>query len=716
MDNTEALSPGWSSSKAIRRLTAGNGRPVAVVVTVILAFFHFFAGESYWRPVRNMVFDAYQYLNPRQVERLPVVIIDIDEESLAELGQWPWPRTRLAALVEAANQLGALAVGLDMILPEPDRASPAVFASERKDLSPAIKNALKSLPSNDDILAKALRRSPSVLGRAGVEQRGQRNEQKASQTPVMIQGEISTEKLKTFPDHIINIPVLENAAFGRGYLNDARDSDGVVRTAPLIFSIKGKPAPSLAVELLRVASGQNWYTVVGENNVFKGINIGGHFIPTNPDGSIRLYFSPADQRRRVSALALLKGKVKPESLAGKAAIIGVSALGLVDVAAVPGASKMDGTEIHAQIIENINSGIRLIRSSRMHQVELIGLLGAALALIISPIRGRILYSIIVFIASSAAFISVSLVCFKTRQWLVDPSYPVLASAIILLTLLAARFAVVDLKRRELKAALEIEKIKRVRMAGELSAARDIQMGMLPNPEAIQGLPDNIEFYALLEPAGSVGGDLYDAVMIDPDHFLFLVGDVSGKGVPASLFMALSKTLTKSVALRGAQPLDELMISANNEISRENPADLFVTVAACILNVRTGAMDVVIAGHDSPVLIRKGKSPRLLESEGGPPLCTVEDFPYPSETINLKSGDMIIMITDGVTEAHNTARELYGNDRAMAWFAGLKDDSNNSMSPENLCQGLYENVKDFIGDADVFDDITIMAVRFNSPNS
>ncbi len=125
------------------------------------------------------------------------------------------------------------------------------------------------------------------------------------------------------------------------------------------------------------------------------------------------------------------------------------------------------------------------------------------------------------------------------------------------------------------------------MDGELRAAREIQMGMLPDPRAIEGLPRTIDFYALLEPAQEVGGDLYDAFMLDEHRLCFMIGDVSGKGVPASLFMALTKTLAKSLARRERVPLEQLLRLVNDEISRENPAAMFVTAIIGIIDARSG---------------------------------------------------------------------------------------------------------------------------------
>jgi serine phosphatase RsbU (regulator of sigma subunit) len=320
----------------------------------------------------------------------------------------------------------------------------------------------------------------------------------------------------------------------------------------------------------------------------------------------------------------------------------------------------------------------------------------------------------VFVIAAGLLATGSLMSFMHSKVLVDASFPVAGHAIMLGVLLTAAFAVVDRKRRELQATLEAERLEKVRIAGELRAARDIQLGILPTPGAIAGLPGNIAFHALLEPAEEVGGDLYDAFMLDEHHLLFLIGDVTGKGVPASLFMALSKTLCKHVALREHGPLATLMTLANAAISRDNPANLFVTALAGILDVRSGAMELCSAGHEAPILLRAGQGPRVLDTAGGPPLGVLEDFSYDAERVQLHPGDMLVMITDGVTEAQDPAQDLYGLGRALAWLTAMPMDNTTRPSVEAICQGLYADVKRFTRGAVPSDDVAIMAICFTEP--
>jgi len=376
---------------------------------------------------------------------------------------------------------------------------------------------------------------------------------------------------------------------------------------------------------------------------------------------------------------------------------------------------MDGVEVQAQILENILSGTRLLRPSSAPWLELLAFLLFALLLIGVLPRVRPVVGVALFLASAGLVCTGGFVAFSTWRFLFDPSFVSVGNAVVLLVLLTAGFAASNRRRRELRAALELAQLARSRMEGELQAARDIQMGMLPAPWAITGLPKHLTFHALLEPAKEVGGDFYDAFMLDEEHLLFIVGDVAGKGVPASLFMALSKTLCKSLALRQRVPLDALITAMNQEISRDNTGALFVTAIAGILHVRTGEIELCSAGHEAPILLRSDAAPCSLTVTGGLPLAVLADFLYTSDLVRLQSGDVLIMMTDGVTEAHDPEQRLYGGNRVLAYCSAIQE-SNEQCSVISVCQGLYEDVKRFAQGADPFDDITIMALRFTAPTS
>jgi adenylate cyclase len=394
-----------------------------VLVTVVLALFYGLLGQSSWEPVRSRVFDTYQSLAPRQVQALPVVIVDIDEASVTALGQWPWPRTRLARLIEATHQLGALAIGLNMLMPEADRLSPGVFMTERPDVSPALRHALAQLPANDTLLAETLQRTPTVVGRAGT------SESQPSPVPVNDHRRVRTygapplAYVQRYQGHVTNLPQLEQAASGHGYLNAEPDQDGVLRLVPLHVAVQEALAPTFVLELLRVAGGQEVYSAHADDHGIRGVQIGETLIHTDFDSRVRLYFSKTDARRRVSALHVLQGTVPAALVQNKIAIIGITALGLADVVSTPLAARMDGVELNAQALENILSNTRLVRPFLAPWLELVISLVANLIILLFLPRVGVVWRATIIIGMTLLITTSAFVAFSLLLLLIDPSFP-----------------------------------------------------------------------------------------------------------------------------------------------------------------------------------------------------------------------------------------------------------------------------------------------------
>lgn len=234
------------------------------------------------------------------------------------------------------------------------------------------------------------------------------------------------------------------------------------------------------------------------------------------------------------------------------------------------------------------------------------------------------------------------------------------------------------------------------------------MGLLPDPRALFAGERRFDLEATLSPARTVGGDFYDCFMVDEHRLFFVVADVSGKGLPASLFMALSKSLLKSIALRqGDADPGAMLTLANAEIGRDNPESLFVTAYAGVLDTRTGGLAFSNAGHEPAVSLHAGSSPEVLEHAGGPPLCVIEGFQYPTAYHQLSPGETLCVVTDGVTEAMNPRGELYGSRRVRLLFAAA-----GNASPQKLVDALAADVRRFADGAEQADDVTLLGVRWN----
>ena len=268
------------------------------------------------------------------------------------------------------------------------------------------------------------------------------------------------------------------------------------------------------------------------------------------------------------------------------------------------------------------------------------------------------------------------------------------------------------KMRELEAKHR-EQAERERMENELQTASNIQANMLPNNfPAFPGRKE-FELYATMDPAKEVGGDFYDFFLVDDDHLALVVADVSGKGVPAALFMMTARTLIKDAALEGLDP-SSVMFRVNERLDESNKDGLFVTVWLGILELSTGELTFSDAGHEKLLLYQQGAW-RFLPKGGCTALAVLEpdefeDLPesyrYRNETIRLQSGDLIFQYTDGVTEATNAQEELFGDDRLLDAMNGA-----NNNAPESLLPYLRRRIDEFVKEAPQFDDITMLGLRY-----
>jgi sigma-B regulation protein RsbU (phosphoserine phosphatase) len=244
-----------------------------------------------------------------------------------------------------------------------------------------------------------------------------------------------------------------------------------------------------------------------------------------------------------------------------------------------------------------------------------------------------------------------------------------------------------------------------RMESELNIGREIQMSMLPL--SFPAFPHRSDFdvHAALHPAREVGGDFYDLFLIDDSHFCFCVGDVSGKGVPAALFMAVTKTLIKSRAANDLSPAS-ILSHVNTELSQRNDSCMFVTVFLGILDLRRGELTYSNAGHNPPYLKRSGDELIRIDQRHGPIIGAAEGLAYKQDRLNLSAGDLVFVYTDGVTEAMNAGSELYTEERLKELLS-----SRTFSSVEEAVQIGTDDVWAFQGDAEQADDVTVLSVLY-----
>ncbi len=447
------LSPGNGFARLRRGLLRGGRLYGAAGLLVLLAV-------RVWNPwpveaERLRMADFYQQLLPRTSESSPVVIIDIDEQSLAELElQWPWPRTLIAEMIDKLAEAGVAAIAFDVVFAEPDRTSPSIVREYLPNLDDDLFELLGAMPSHDSKLAESFKDRKVVLGQTGLWQTenaaGLRHAERI--TPIAWIGEDPRRFLDRYPGIVDNIEELDSQAAGRGMFSLAKEGDGVVRRVPSIYKVGDQLIPALSLELLRVRNLETSHVVWADQAGISNILAAGIRIPTDRRGRIWIRFADRNEERYVSAAEVIRGEAAPGRLAGKMALIGTSAAGLGDLQATPLGYTMPGVEIHAQLIETVLERSYLIRPNFALGVELtVIFLSGVLLLIVVPIVGA-RWTMPLLVMLIAAVAGASWYAFASKSVLIDASYPVVSAILTFVLLAYAGYASEERNKKHIRQA------------------------------------------------------------------------------------------------------------------------------------------------------------------------------------------------------------------------------------------------------------------------
>lgn len=405
--------------------------------------------------IRNQGFDIFQRIYPRPPVKQPIVIVDIDEKSLEQVGQWPWPRSEVARLIDRLTAMGAVVVGFDVVFAEPDRLSPDRIAADNPDLPEAARADLLKLPSNEQVLADSIGRSRVVVGETSVRVDDASlvgSGQPIPDVPHAALGGDPTPFLLKFPRLVQNLPVISEAATGHGLFTVEPDPDGIFRRIPLVMLVEDHMRLALSAEMLRIATGgQAFATRTGEAGL-EGIVVGGVFVPTDGNGRVWPWFNASSRDRYVSAAGVMSGEAPTEKIAGHLVVIGTSAVGLEDFRATPVANFMPGVEIHAQIIENVLTQQFLSRPAYAIGMELVFTAIVGLFVIWLVPRIGAFYSFFAAVSVLGMVATGAFWAFYSQRMLVDASFPIGALAAVFMLMATANYMREERQRRQIRSA------------------------------------------------------------------------------------------------------------------------------------------------------------------------------------------------------------------------------------------------------------------------
>ncbi|WP_299193582.1 CHASE2 domain-containing protein [uncultured Erythrobacter sp.] len=643
------------------------------------------------------VFDSWQRLSPREISTENVAVILIDDDSVVGVDGaegkvgWPWPRKLVAQLVEKIGEADPALIGIDIYFPERDPLRPEAFASlyADDDLDAASRAAILDMRDWDYELARVIGETPSVMARAGVEYG--LSDQRDYFFESQVQGEAPAGTLAL--DNIVaTLFELEGAALSQAMVDGAPDDDAIVRRVPLSVRVGDKHPPGFALELARLGLGVEELRWEGQSLFMDRIEI-----PADANGTMRFKMGEFPAAADHSAADILSGRIGAEELQGKIVILGVGATGTYDIVGTPLNEAVFGAFVQAQAVDAIIEGEWLARPAWAIGFELVaGLLLFAIVLIAAMTQRARLLAPAIGIALLLPLVSWA--AFDQANLLLDPSRALIIWACAAIGLWIMRFLITreELVQEHLLVTLHEE---------EMEFARRIQMSMVPGETTLARLDQRAEIAGVLEPAKTVGGDFFDALKIGDDKLLFLVGDVSGKGMAAALYMALSKTAAKSNLARASDGLQNAVAALNQDLMDEADPEMGLTMLVGILDCSTGDLELVNAGHENPLIVRADQSVETFGMIGGPPFCVI-DFNYPVEHDKLEPGDTLVIITDGATEAANVDDKLFGVEGVVGALKAAND-----RSAKGRAQHLAKQVRVFEGPTDPSDDLTIFALRF-----
>ena len=585
-----------------------------------------------------------------------IIIIGINDETLAELGPYgPSYRT-------------VVAYALETLASDPEHL-PAVVAID-------VLYEGESGTGGDAKLAAAAEKLGNVVTACMAEYGTEITWENSHAV------ELNTSAVKNFVEPF---PALRDVTV-QGHINAMSDMDGILRHA-LLYVTKpgGEMVYSMAAQAARLYCEKK-----------------GQALRLSPDKTARHYYvsftgKPGDYDDGFSVYRLITGQIPPEAWAGKIVLIGPYAAALQDAyfTAASKADPMFGVEYQANVIQSLLKGNLRTEVGDVLQFAVLAALSLAASYLFFLRKasfGAILCAALMLLGFAGAYL------FYLAGYVTHVLWLPFCALLLYLAALVAHYIQAARERRAL--ALEKERI-----ATELSLASRIQANFLPKQ-----VPDRheVSIAASMTPAKEVGGDLYDYFFIDDDHLCLAIGDVSGKGVPASLFMMLASALIHHVAMHETSPA-KILTEVNAEICNRNPEEMFVTVWLGVLELSTGILTAANAGHEYPAVRHPGEAFDLLKDRHGFVVGGMEGIRYRDYTVQLEPGSRMFFYTDGVPEATNISEELFGTQRMVD---ALRTKENES--PEELLNAVNQAVAAFVGKAPQFDDLTMLCIQYNGP--
>ena len=648
---------------------------------------------SFVKSISFLSFDLYQKIFTLDKKESEVVIIDIDEASLGKFGQFPWSRSVFAKILENVNQFEPKAIGFDIFFTEKDKQSPEEIIKSY-NLIPTDVSELQEIKGHDEIFGEELKKTKSVTAVLGSSVPSHSSYDRKAKARFLSKGGDPEQFTYSYAYSIGSLKQLEDSVKGLGSISFLDQTDGIIRSLPLIVKFNKEIYPTMGLEMIRVGNNQkNIYIELNEVGV-KRISSRPYKISSDPNGIIWIRYKNSLKSQYISASSVYEGKFSEKLFKDKFVLIGASAQGLFDLVKTPLGVTIPGVEVHANVIENILDQSYLIRNPNTYVFELLfAIIVSILTFYLSQkIKPR--YSLSIFFGSLAVVVILGFSLFLFRSELIDISYPIFMLTITFLTGLYFRFI------EENKIALSNLQ-KEAKLLKERELAAGVQKSLFPDISRFENF-----IYARNIPARDVSGDYFDVIKVNNDEYFFTLADVSGKGVKAGMYMAKASSIFRTLS-NLSFPLEKVVYGVNNEIVEAKFKGMFVTAVFGKFNIKTGELTFVNAGHESIMILNEKKEFEFIKSEM-PPIGIIKYFTetmVKSSTINLKD-KTIVIYTDGVTEGYLQNGQEMGAEGVMDVISKIEN-----VTPKNIVDSISEKLS--WGADKLRDDITCLALNIKN---
>ena len=590
--------------------------------------------NNFQKRLSHLNYDFFQKIFEEQSDFNQVVIVDIDEKSLKELGQFPWRRDIHSTIVRNLNEASVKVIAFDIFFSEPDKQNPQLFIEEFN-----LQNQNNVMFDSDQLLSDAIENSNVVLPLVGAVENDDFKDKINIKANLIQRGESPSSYLYTFNSLITSLSKFNDKAKGLGTISIIEGEDGILRSVPMMININDTIVPALSLEAIRLFNDQKSILIETNTSGVQAIKTRTNEIKVNENTLFNVKFRRFNDDFYISASDIFYNQFDQNKIKDKIVLIGSSAQGIFDLVKTPTDKIIPGVEVHATIIENILSNDFLITNHTTKLIENVILILSLLLVIIFTSYIKPTFSILFFAIKIILLFLISLILYK-QNYFVDVYNTILTSIVLFTIVLYWRFI------EENRAALDNEK-KQLVLKKEREIAGEVQKKLFPDvKKPIQ------EIFAMNIPARDVSGDYFDHIKTNDEQIYFTLADVSGKGVKAGMLMANASSVFKALSKLNFD-LNQLVMNINNQVKESSYQGMFITAVIGKINLKTSEMEFVNFGHESIMIYDKNQNTFDYQKASSPPLglMTIKsEAMIKTSKLNLEN-KKIFIYTDGVTEGY-----------------------------------------------------------------